>query len=92
MLPYERWHAHERRSFIPNMEISNTHYTKDEDSMLWELHEIRHELHKEISQKTVEQINHDALIKFRQWQQKLSLERNRPETASAAGLRGETGN
>ncbi|MCP4397563.1 MAG: hypothetical protein GY801_09730 [bacterium] len=37
--------------------------------MLWELHEIRHKLHKEFSAKTAEQINRDALKKFQAWQQ-----------------------
>ncbi len=45
-------------------------YDKNEDAMLWELHEIRHELHKKNSRKSVKEINRDALKKFRQWQQK----------------------
>jgi hypothetical protein len=39
-----------------------------EDAMLWELHEIRHELHAVLSQKTVDEINADALKKYQQWQ------------------------
>lgn len=52
------------------METYKNSYDKNEDTMLWELHEIRHELHKEISQKTVEEINKEALKKFKQWQKK----------------------
>ena len=46
-------------------------YDKNEDPMLWELHEIRHELHKKIACKSVKEINRDALKKFRKWQQNL---------------------
>jgi hypothetical protein len=31
---------------------------------------IRHELHKQLSHKTVEEINRDALRKFQEWQTK----------------------
>jgi len=43
-------------------------YDRDEDMMLWELHEVRHELNKELSRKTIEEINRDALRKFQEWQ------------------------
>jgi hypothetical protein len=52
------------------METYKNSYDKNEDIMLWELHEIRYELHKELSRKTVEEINRDALRKFREWQKK----------------------
>ena len=52
------------------METYKNSYDKNEDTMLWQLHEIRHELHKEISQKTVEEINKEALRKFKHWQKK----------------------
>ncbi|OQX02683.1 MAG: hypothetical protein BWK80_57335 [Desulfobacteraceae bacterium IS3] len=54
------------------METYKNSYDKSEDIMLWELHEIRHELHEELSRKTVEEINRDALRKFREWQKKYS--------------------
>lgn len=54
------------------MEIYKNKYDKNEDVMLWELHEIRHELHKKIVCKSVKEINRDALKKFRQWQQILN--------------------
>ncbi len=50
------------------METYKNSFDKNEDRMLWELHEIRHELHKEFSRKTVEEINREALIKFKKWQ------------------------
>ncbi|MGE0083259.1 MAG: hypothetical protein AB7S75_02430 [Desulfococcaceae bacterium] len=52
------------------METYKNSYDKNKDTMLWELHEIRHELHKEFSRKTVEEINRDAIKKFRAWQKK----------------------
>jgi len=52
------------------METYKNSYDKNEDIMLWELHEIRHELHKEFSQKTVEEINRDAQKKFKEWKLK----------------------
>ncbi len=51
------------------METYKNDYTPEEDYMLWELHEIRHALHQELSQKTIQQINADALRKYREWQQ-----------------------
>ncbi|MDM8524123.1 hypothetical protein QUF80_12205 [Desulfococcaceae bacterium HSG8] len=55
------------------METYRNSYDRNEDAMLWELHEIRHELHKEIRHKTVEEINREALEKFRLWQQKYTM-------------------
>ncbi|MBF0411632.1 MAG: hypothetical protein HQK70_02835 [Desulfamplus sp.] len=54
------------------MEIYKNSYDKNEDLMLWELHEIRNQLHKKFSQKTIEDINKDALKKFKEWQLKYS--------------------
>jgi len=50
------------------MQTYKNSYDKNEDAMLWELHEIRHELHKELSRKTAEEINGDAMRKFQEWQ------------------------
>jgi hypothetical protein len=52
------------------MEVYKNSFDKNEDMMLWELHEIRHELHKEITQKSVEQINREALKEFQEWQRR----------------------
>jgi hypothetical protein len=50
------------------METYKNSYDKYEDAMLWELHEIRHELHKEIRHKSIEEINSDARKIFKRWQ------------------------
>jgi hypothetical protein len=47
-------------------------YSKDEDETLWELHEIRDKLHKEFENKTLEEINRDALEKFESWKKERS--------------------
>ncbi|MGB5157103.1 hypothetical protein [Desulfobacterium sp. N47] len=52
------------------METYKNSYDRNEDHMLWELHEIRHKLHKELSKKSVEEMNKDALRKFKEWQTK----------------------
>ena len=50
------------------METYENSYTESEDQMLWELHEIRHKLHKERKNKTIEEINRAALKKYFEWQ------------------------
>ncbi len=50
------------------METYNNSYSKKEDRILWELHEIRHKLHKGKKNKTVEEINKEALKKYSDWQ------------------------
>ena len=39
-------------------------YTKEEDEVLWELHEVRHKLSEEYKSKSIEEINKDAFSKF----------------------------
>ncbi|HCL56781.1 MAG TPA: hypothetical protein DHW82_07205 [Spirochaetia bacterium] len=39
------------------MKIYKNDYTQKEDETLWELHEIRHELHEELKTKSIEEIN-----------------------------------
>jgi hypothetical protein len=50
------------------MEIYSNPFDPNEDAMLWELHEIRHELHQTLCHKTVDEINADALRKYQCWQ------------------------
>ncbi|MCP4353137.1 MAG: hypothetical protein GY795_47405 [Desulfobacterales bacterium] len=50
------------------MEIYKNSYTKNEDIILWALHEIRHELYKERRNKTIEEINSEALKIYSDWQ------------------------
>ena len=49
------------------MEIYKNHYTKNEDKTLWELHEIRFKIHKERKNKTIEEVNREALKKYSEW-------------------------
>lgn len=49
------------------METYKNAFNKNEDIMLWELHEIRNELHRELSRKTIEDVNTDALKKYQNW-------------------------
>ncbi|MBF0120387.1 MAG: hypothetical protein HQK79_16245 [Desulfobacterales bacterium] len=58
------------------MEIYENSYTEKEDKMMWEIHEIRHKLHIKRKNKTIEQINKEALEKYSKW---LSEIRNRDE-------------
>jgi len=50
------------------METYKNSYTKDEDCLLWELHEIRYKLHKRRKNKTIEEINREAFKKYYTWQ------------------------
>lgn len=47
--------------------IYKNDYTKEEDEALWELHEIRRTLNDDLKNKSVEEINNDALEKFTEW-------------------------
>ena len=49
------------------MEAYKNSYTENEDHLLWELHEIRNRLHKRKKNKTIEEINRDALKKYFEW-------------------------
>jgi hypothetical protein len=57
------------------MEIYENSYTENEDKMLWELHEIRHKLHKERKNKTIEEINKEALKKYSEWLKEAAMNR-----------------
>ena len=55
------------------METYKNSYSVKEDEVLWELHEIRHELHEELKRKSLDEINRDARETFNRWrQQRLS--------------------
>jgi histone H3/H4 len=49
-------------------------YTKEEDEVLWEIHEIRRKLNKDLKNKTVDQINKEALAKFFKWKKQVGEE------------------
>ena len=50
------------------MEIYKNSYTEKEDKILWALHEIRHKLHNERKNKTIAEINSEALEIYSNWQ------------------------
>jgi hypothetical protein len=52
------------------MEIYKNDYRKEEDEVLWEIHEIRRKLNEEFKTKTIEQINKDALKIFSDWRRR----------------------
>ncbi|MDM8524938.1 hypothetical protein QUF80_16330 [Desulfococcaceae bacterium HSG8] len=52
------------------METYKSSYTKDEDRLLWELHEIRQKLQKKRKGKSLEEINREAFEKYYNWQKK----------------------
>ena len=39
------------------METYKNDYTKEEDELLWEIHEIRHQIHKDRKHKSYDEIN-----------------------------------
>ncbi len=49
------------------MEIYKNDYTKEEDEVLWEIHEIRRKLNKDLKDKSIEEINNEALEKYKEW-------------------------
>ncbi|WP_446010058.1 hypothetical protein [Candidatus Electrothrix sp.] len=48
-------------------------YSKQEDSLLWEIHEIRHRLHKSRKQKPLQEINREAIEKFHAWKKERKI-------------------
>jgi hypothetical protein len=56
------------------MGIYKNDYKKEEDETLWEIHEIRHAIHKEFEKKTTEQINKESLTKYLKWKEQAKKE------------------
>lgn len=50
------------------METYKNSYAENEDYVLWELHEIRHRVHRMRKNKSIDEINREALKKFAEWQ------------------------
>lgn len=50
-----------------NMVIYKNDYKREEDETLWELHEARNQLMKEIKNKSIDEINKSALDKLEKW-------------------------
>jgi hypothetical protein len=50
-----------------SMETYNNSYSVKEDEVMWELHEIRHELHSELKKTPIEEVNRRARALFEDW-------------------------
>jgi hypothetical protein len=57
-------------------------YDKEEDEMLWELHQIRREIHLDFKNKSSEQINNEAMAKFARWKSQTGAGENLQESKS----------
>ncbi len=55
------------------MEIYNNDYTKDEDFMLWELHETREKIWKNIKNKSSDEINEMGQFILNNWKKEREL-------------------
>lgn len=42
-------------------------YKRNEDEMLWELHEIRHKISQELKKKSLDEFNKEAREEFERW-------------------------
>jgi len=51
------------------MDTYKNNYKKSEDHTLWELHEIRHQIHENRKKKSLKEINKSALKKYLEWQE-----------------------
>ena len=58
------------------METYKNDYTKEEDKMLWELHEIRHFLHDELKNKSIKEINQESFELLKKWKKRRKLARS----------------
>jgi hypothetical protein len=62
------------------METYKNDYRKEEDEVLWELHEIRNQIHKENAKKTFLEINKEAfeiVKRYKEKRQELIKEKSR---------------
>ncbi|MBW1650014.1 MAG: hypothetical protein JRJ44_04970 [Deltaproteobacteria bacterium] len=76
------------------METYKNSYTKNEDGLLWELHEIRHNLNKKRRNKSIDEINKEALKKYHNWEKeynrKKEIDLRREEIRQGDTLSSET--
>ena len=49
-------------------------YSKQEDPMLWEIHEIRHSLQEKFASMSVSEINKDAKTILEEWKKQRSMQ------------------
>lgn len=54
-------------------------YTKQEDQLLWTLHEIRHALHTQRQHWTIDEINRRAFQTYAMWQQEYERQQQNPD-------------
>ena len=57
------------------MENYKNEYRKEEDELLWEIHEIRNKIHEEYNNITIEERNKNALAKFEAWKKERKLKK-----------------
>ena len=62
------------------METYNNSYSVKEDEVLWEFHEIRHELHDDLKKMPLEEINRRARAIFEDWKR---IERQHEKVADS---------
>ncbi len=55
------------------MGIYKNDYTKEEDQMLWEIHEIRHQLQEKYKGKSVKEINDIGMKILEEWKSEYLL-------------------
>jgi len=58
------------------MAIYKNDYDKEKDEILWELHQIRREIHLDFKNKSSEQINSEAMAKFAKWKSQAETRKN----------------
>ena len=63
------------------METYKNSYNKKEDHALWELHEIRHKLHKKRKNKTIDEINKEGLKRYAEWQKERETRESKEKMA-----------
>jgi hypothetical protein len=54
---------------VINMETYKNDYTREEDPMMWEIHEARHGLMQKIEEQGIEQFNQEAQDFYQNWKQ-----------------------
>jgi hypothetical protein len=53
------------------METYINDYKKEEDEMMWEIHEIRHELWNEIKDMSIDEINNRSQVLLASWKKEM---------------------
>ena len=56
-----------------SMGVYKNDYKKNEDECLWEIHEIRNKLHKELENETIDEINDKGKFLFDKMKKKYKI-------------------